>query len=63
MHYELITAFSLVKTTNTLGINELVNEKLKQGYQLYGDPGIVLNHNGILMYYQAVTKPSADNAK
>ncbi len=55
MNYELITARSIVKSSQSEGLNELIEEKLQAGFELYGSPGVHTDKCGSL-YFQAVVK-------
>jgi hypothetical protein len=52
MIYEFIIVLD-----NSVEFSKTVSDKLKQGYQLYGNPGIYTeNQDQELYYYQAITK-------
>lgn len=57
MEYHLVTATGGKGVADSSRLNDAVNAKLKEGFELHGSPGLFVEASkGTAIYYQAVTK-------
>lgn len=57
MEYYLVTATGAKGVADSQKLNEAVNAKLKEGFELYGSPGLHIDPKmGSSVYYQAMIK-------